>query len=120
MYMLERAGIECHHVDRSGVDLWCQSNNNDMFTLQVKAANPSKITEDRSLTRYYYNLRTPKLADFYMFIALDIQKVIIMGANELGRRTGMNLNPNKFTGEAEQEGLYTLQNFKRGDPHLTQ
>jgi len=49
-----------------------------------------------------------------------MQKVIIMGANELGRRTGMNLNPNKFTGEAEQEGLYTLQNFKRGDPHLTQ
>jgi DNA-binding protein Fis len=82
MYVLERAGIECHHVDRSGVDLWCQSNNNDMFTLQVKAANPSKIAEGRSLTRYYYNLRTPKVADFYMFVALDIEKVIIMSVNK--------------------------------------
>jgi hypothetical protein len=120
MYVLERAGIECHHVDRSGVDLWCQSNNNDMFTLQVKAANPSKIAEGRSLTRYYYNLRTPKVADFYMFVALDIEKVIIMSVNKLGRRTGMNLNPNKFTDKVEQEVFHTLQNFKREDLHLTQ
>ena len=120
MYVLERAGVECHHVDRSGVDLWCQSNNNDMFTLQVKAANPSRIAEGRSLTRYYYNLRTPKVADFYMFVALDIEKVIIMSVNKLGSRTGMNLNPNKFTDKVEQEGFYTLQNFKREDLHLTQ
>ena len=63
MYVLERCGIECHHVDRSGVDLWCQTGNEDMFTLQVKSANLSKIKKkvgSKPLLRYVFNLQSEK------------------------------------------------------------
>jgi hypothetical protein len=36
-YILEKNGIEVHHVDRSGADLWCRINN-AILTVQVKAA----------------------------------------------------------------------------------
>ena len=118
MYVLERCGIECHHVDRSGVDLWCQTGNEDMFTLQVKSANLSKIKKkagSKPLLRYIFNLQSEKVADFYMFIALDIQKAVIMQTKELGQKTGIQIHPNKFTDEAEQAGLDVLQNFRRAD-----
>jgi len=118
MYVLERCGIECHHVDRSGVDLWCQTNNEDMFTLQVKSANLSKIKKkvgSKPLLRYVFNLQSEKVADFYMFIALDIQKALIMQTKELGQKKCLQLHPNKFTDEAEQAGLDSLHNFRRAD-----
>tara|TARA_R100001198_G_C5172369_1_gene172589 strand:+ start:160 stop:594 length:435 start_codon:yes stop_codon:yes gene_type:complete len=115
MYVLERYGIECHHVDRSGVDLWCQSYYEDMFTLQVKAANLANLNrKDRNPEhRYLYNLASQKIADFYMFIALDEQRVIIKPTEELGRKLSMQVHPNKFTEEAEKEGLDLLRNFRR-------
>ena len=118
IYKLEKYGIECHHVDRSGVDLWCQTGNEDMFTLQVKSANLSKVKKkvgSKPLLRYIFNLQSEKVADFYMFIALDIQKAIIMQTKELGQKTGLQLHPNKFTDEAEQAGLDSLHNFRRAD-----
>jgi len=121
MYALEKYGIECHHVDRSGVDLWCQSYNEDMFTLQIKAANTTLIRRGkRTYPRYSYNLRTTKIADFYMFIALDIQKVLVMPTRKLGRKEGLQIHPNKFTEETEKEGLDLLRNFRREDHPLGQ
>ena len=115
MYVLERHGIECHHVDRSGVDLWCQSYYEDMFTLQVKAANLANLNRKNRGPeyRYLYNLASQKIADFYMFIALDEQRVLIKPTEELGRKLSMQVHPNKFTEEAEKEGLDLLRNFRR-------
>ena len=48
IYMLEKCGVECHHVDRSGIDLWCQSRNKDVFTVQVKSAN---VSSDRNIEK---------------------------------------------------------------------
>lgn len=122
MYVLEKRGVECHHVDRSGVDLWCQSYNEDMFTLQVKAANLATLKQryKNPERRYLYNLNTKKVADFYMFIALDVQRVLIKSTEELGSRGSLQLHPNKFTEEAEKEGLDLLRNFKREDHPLGQ
>jgi hypothetical protein len=122
MYVLERYGIECHHVDRSGVDLWCQSYYEDMFTLQVKAANLANLNRKgrNPEYRYLYNLASQKIADFYMFIALDEQRVIIKPTEELGRKLSMQIHPNKFTEEAEKEGLDLLRNFRRVDHPLGQ
>ncbi len=121
MYVLERHGIECHHVDRSGVDLWCQSHYEDMFTLQVKAANLATMQRKdtpKPRQRYLYNLTNNKIADFYMFIALDVQRVIIKPTGELGRRDSLQIHPDTFTQELELEGLETLRKFRREDHPL--
>ena len=50
-YVLEKNGIECHHVDLQGTDLWCQLENGKMFTVQVKSATTpfaGKIPEIRA------------------------------------------------------------------------
>ncbi len=122
MYVLERHGIECHHVDRSGVDLWCQSYHEEMFTLQVKAANLATLKQRyrNPVRKYLYNLATQKVADFYMFIALDEQRVLIKPTEELGSKGCLQLLPDKFTEEAEKEGLNLLRNFKRVDHPLGQ
>lgn len=122
MYVLERHGIECHHVDRSGVDLWCQSYYEDMFTLQVKAANLATLKQRyrNPVHKYLYNLATQKVADFYMFIALDEQRVLIKSTEELGSKGSLQIKPDKFTEEAEKEGLDLLRNFKRVDHPLGQ
>lgn len=122
MYVLERYGIECHHVDRSGVDLWCQSYYEDMFTLQVKAANLATLKQryKNPVHKYLYSLATQKVADFYMFIALDEQRVLIKSTEELGSKGSLQINPDKFTEEAEKEGLDLLHNFRRVDHPLGQ
>ena len=122
MYVLERHGIECHHVDRSGVDLWCQSYYEDMFTLQVKAANLATLKQryKNPVHKYLYNLATQKIADFYMFIALDEQRVLIKPTEELRSKGSLQIDPDKFTEEAEKEGLDLLRNFKRVDHPLGQ
>ena len=103
MYVLERCGIECYHVDRSGVDLWCQTNNEDMFTLQVKSANLSKIKKkgrNNAISRYIFNLQSEKVADFYMFIALDIQKALIMQTKKLGQKKVSTATPQQVYGRS--------------------
>ena len=106
MYVLERAGIECHHVDRSGVDLWCQSRNGDVFTVQVKSAN-----RNPRLSRYSYNLRTTKTADFYVFVALDTERLFVQSIDEVTTAGAKQFAASKFTKEKMEQGLERLSNF---------
>tara|TARA_X000001388_G_scaffold25927_1_gene18167 strand:- start:14821 stop:15240 length:420 start_codon:yes stop_codon:yes gene_type:complete len=114
MYILEKNGIECHHVDRSGIDLWCQSYNDAMFTVQVKAANVCIMNTNRgNKLRYVYNLRSKKIADFYVFVALDIEKLLVRSTEELGCKKSIQLHPNLFNAESQAGGMETLWNFTK-------
>lgn len=106
IYLLEKMGVECHHVDRSGVDLWCQSRNGDVFTVQVKSANrnPNK-------PRYSYNLRTTKTADFYVFVALDTERLFVQSIDEVTTAGAKQFAASKFTKEKMEQGLERLSNF---------
>tara|TARA_R110000796_G_scaffold1789_1_gene7289 strand:+ start:1713 stop:2054 length:342 start_codon:yes stop_codon:yes gene_type:complete len=110
--MLEKMGVECYHVDRSGVDLWCQSRNGEVFTVQVKSANrnPSKA-------RYSYNLRSTKTADFYVFVSLDRELLLVYATDELTTAKAKQIAASKFTKERMDQGLERLSSFKRED-HL--
>ena len=114
IYMLEKCGVECHHVDRSGVDLWCQSRNKDVFTVQVKSAN---VSSDRP--KYSFNVYTTKTADFYVFVALDLEQVIVKPVSEITYKTTLRIPIGDFTEEESNRGLDLLSNFKRED-HLPQ
>lgn len=78
-YILETHGVEVHHVDRAGADLWCKTPNG-IITVQVKACSKPKPTNERS--QPYYSFTTqPSDADFYAFVALD-RELLIVKANE--------------------------------------
>ncbi len=112
IYILEKCGVECHHVDRSGVDLWCQSRNKDVFTVQVKSAN---VSSDRP--KYSFNVSTTKTADFYVFVALDLEQVIVKPVSEITYKTTLRIPIKEFNDAKTREGLDLLSNFKKED-HL--
>ncbi len=77
-YILETFGIEVHHVSRDGADLWCKISDSRIVTIDVKAA--SKISEsNRRSARYRFFTPTQKTvsADYYAFVALDRQLMIV-------------------------------------------
>ncbi len=74
-YILETHGIEVHHVDRAGADLWCKVNGK-LVTLQVKAATAPR-TAKKTAVPYYSYLTKKTDADYFCFVALDIQMILI-------------------------------------------
>ena len=120
IYKLEKYGIECHHVDRSGIDLWCQSLDNSLFTVQVKSSNICHFNQHNkrpAFSGYAYNLRSDHVADFYVFVALDIERLVVKPVGELEGKTQLRLTASDFTREEELEGVSLLRSFKRED-HL--
>jgi len=108
MYLLEKHGIQCHHVTRFGVDLWCQSHFGDVFTVEVKSSNKNKRG------RYAYDIKDDRIADFYVFVALELETVIVKAAEELPPAVGHQLAPHQFTVQELETGVRRLGNFKRG------
>jgi len=114
IYKLEKYGIECHHVDRSGVDLWCQSLDKSLFTVQVKSSNICHFNQHNkrpNFSGYAFNLRAAHVADFYVFIALDIERMIVRSSADLEGKTQLRLTASDFTREEELEGISLLRSF---------
>ena len=120
IYKLEKYGVECHHVDRSGIDLWCQSLDKSLFTVQVKSSNICHFNQHNkrpAFSGYAFNLRAQHIADFYIFIALDIERILVRPLADLEGKTQLRLTASDFTREEELEGMSLLRSFKRED-HL--
>lgn len=78
-YILESHGIECHHVNREGADLWCKIQGR-VFTVEVKSAS-MKAKPDRGRPSSYYQFHTNKKnAEFYCLVALDRQLLVVRHA----------------------------------------
>lgn len=86
-YILETYGVEVHHVDRDGADLWCKVRDS-ITTVQVKSSSvPTRYGHDK---QYHYTYHTPKLVsvDWYCFVALDRQLLLM--------RRGSSVEVQKF------------------------
>lgn len=75
-YILESHGIECHHVNREGADLWCKVQGR-VFTVEVKSASAVAKSDRGRPSRYYQFHTNKKAAEFYCFVALDRQLVVV-------------------------------------------
>jgi hypothetical protein len=75
-YILETFGVEVHHVNRDGADLWCKINNSRIVTVDVKTA--SKPISPKK-TRNVYQFHTPGriIIDYHAFVALDRQLMLM-------------------------------------------
>ena len=84
-YILESYGIECHHVNRQGADLWCLVHDR-VVTVEVKAASqPAKDGRNAKTGRvrhynHYQFFTGKKTADFFCFVALDRQVLLVKPA----------------------------------------
>jgi hypothetical protein len=98
-YILETYGIEVHHVDRAGADLWCRANNT-IFTVQVKAASrPTKSNDHTSVGYYGFHTKSTS-ADWFCFVALDRQLLLMRRVADV-TTTSLRLAPSEFN-EANQ------------------
>ena len=77
-YILETYGVEVHHVDRDGADLWCKVRGS-ILTVQVKSSSkPMRYGHD---AKEMYTYHTPKIdVDWYCFVALDRQLLLMKKA----------------------------------------
>lgn len=93
-YILETHGVEVHHVDRAGADLWCRTPNK-IVTVQVKTTTQPKPSNERS--NPYYTFSTPHAdANFYAFVALDRELLIIKPNNPETTKTTTRFAVHEF------------------------
>ena len=95
-YVLERQGVECHHVDRFGMDLWCRLPDHRLVTVEVKTCT-SPRRRGAHLPNYYFSTNT-RTADWYALVALDIEQVLFIPMHEI-RATTLRIKPYDFTAE---------------------
>jgi len=97
-YILETHGVEVHHVDRAGADLWCKVQGS-IVTVQVKACTAPTQSNARSTQYYTYKTQSSD-ADWYCFVALDRELLIMRPSGGIVAST-MRIAPSEFN-EANQ------------------
>ena len=95
-YVLERHGVECHHVDRFGMDLWCRLPNEQLVTVEVKTSTGAR-RRGAHLPAYFFSTNS-RNADWYAFVALDIERVLFVPMNEVTAVT-LRIKPYDFIEE---------------------
>lgn len=105
-YVLEKHGVECHHVDREGSDLWCKVRDS-IVTVEVKAATCARVGGSpdgpKRAPRYHFNT-SGKDASWYCFVAVDLELLLMRPASEVMVKH-MSMNQNRFTLEAQEQSI---------------
>ena len=110
-YVLEKHGVECHHVDREGSDLWCKVRDS-IVTVEVKAATCARVGGSpdgpKRAPRYHFNTSN-KDADWYCFVAVDLELLLMRPASEVQVKH-MSMNRNRFTRQAQEQSIEEFLN----------
>ena len=103
-YVLERHGVECHHVDRAGSDLWCQVNGS-ITTVQVKTASCPRCPGSRHKRLYYrFFAARPTAARWFALVALD-RELLLLKHTSVIQKKYLSLDPEEFTPEAQEQTI---------------
>jgi hypothetical protein len=105
-YVLEKHGVECHHVDREGSDLWCKVRES-IVTVEVKTATRIRAGGGGPavrVPRYNYNTRPTSDADWYCFVALD-EELMLMRPSSVVVTKHTAISPECFTLEAQEQSI---------------
>lgn len=105
-YRLESLGFQTSFVDRCGVDFWIKAPGGDIKTLEVKTSmKPGNY--GHGLEAYNFTIRD-RGADFYAFVAMDKERMMILGKDELSPYRVHRIMPHLFTWQEEFLGLARL------------
>jgi hypothetical protein len=105
-YVLEKHGVECHHVDREGSDLWCKVRDS-IVTVEVKAATGIRAGGGGPAVRVpRYNFNTSRVpdADWYCFVAVDLELLLMRPASSVTTKH-TSIGPKCFTLEAQEQSI---------------
>ena len=108
-YILEANGVECHRVDRRGDDLWCKLPNGRLVTVQVKATKRPVVPRSSGMkgersTYYRFHTDTVCEADWYIFVALDLELIRLMPSSEVIHKN-TSIAPRQFNANAQAADL---------------
>ena len=106
-YILETHGVEVHHVDRAGADLWCKVQGS-IITVQVKASRAALKSNARS-TLYYTYRTQPSDADWYCFVALDRELLLMRPASTIVAST-TRIAPSEFNEANQRRTIEEMMN----------
>jgi len=104
-FVLEKHGVECHHVDRQGSDLWCKVRES-IITVEVKAASCPRVSgggPSKRVARYNYNTGI-KDAQWYCFVAVDLE-LLLMRPTSAVTTKHTSIVPERFTLEAQEQSI---------------
>ena len=107
-YILETHGIEVHHVDRAGADLWCKVQGS-IATVQVKACQRPRPSRKTSSTLYYSFMTQTKSVDWYCFVALDRELLLMRPASALTAKT-LRISPSEFNEANQRRTIEEMMN----------
>jgi hypothetical protein len=108
-YLLETFGVEVHHVDRDGADLWCRVGGG-LSTVQVKTSSAPRLSNKTTVSPRY-EFHTPETAvDWFCFVALDCRLILMRRADMVGSGK-TRIRPQEFN-EANQRR--TVEEFLNG------
>ena len=99
-YHLQIAGADVYHVNAS-VDLIVMAASGRLLAVEVKAASRGRGIKRPSYA-FKINHAQP---DFYVFVALDLGRLAVMGSSEVHKKGTMRLYSNAFSEEAMQAGI---------------
>lgn len=98
-YILETYGIEVHHVDRAGADLWCKVRGS-IVTVQIKACS-RPAPSSRQTKSAYYKFHTPNAdSNWFGFAAMDRELLLMRPVSAVTSHT-TRISPSEFN-EANQ------------------
>lgn len=105
--VLERYGVECHHVDRKGADLWCKHPySGRLFTVEVKTASkPVQYGGDRRKPRYEYHTARVEPFGVLCLVALDLGLIMprVLAGDTVHRK--IRVRPEDFTEDAQTKAI---------------
>ena len=107
-YILETHGIEVHHVDRAGADLWCKVRGS-IVTVQVKSASAPSASNKHTAVQYYtFRTQRPN-ADWYCFVALD-RELLLMRRVGLLPASSTRFAPAEFNEANQRRTIEEMMN----------
>jgi len=109
-FVLEKHGVECHHVDREGSDLWCKVQET-IVTVEVKAASHARSGGGgpaKRVPRYNYNTRGND-AQWYCFVAVDLELMLMRPASAV-TTLHTSIDPGLFTEENQRLSIEEFMN----------
>ena len=106
-YILETHGVEVHHVDRAGADLWCKVQGS-IVTVQVKACTAPAQSNVRSTLYYTYKTQNSD-ADWHCFVALDRELLLMRPSASVVAKT-TRIAPSEFNEANQRRTIEEMMN----------
>jgi hypothetical protein len=111
-YILETHGVEVHHVDRAGADLWCKVRGS-IVTVQVKTCRRARPTRKTSSVPYYSYFTQTRDADWYCLVALDRELLLMRPSSDILGPT-LRLSPAEFNEANQRRSIEEMLDERAG------